>query len=707
MAVLNKIRKQSLVLIVVIALALFSFVLADLFRNSDALTSKSQDVVATINGKDIGRVDFMNKVENMRRQLGPTATTMQAMNRIWDQEVRSAVMNSQFDAIGFTVEKDQMRDLLKTNLSNNPDFQNEAGIFDENKLNEYIANLKATSAVAYQQWVDYEKSIATDALEQNYNNMFKAGMIGTLAEGELEHSLEGNKVDLKYVQIPYSAIQDSTIAVSKAEITSYINANKKKYKVDATRDLTYVEFKEVASVEDEENIKAELAKFLTQRVEYDNGVNDTILPFSKVKDYDNYINFKADSDIKFNDSYVLKSALSPIVADTLFSMSEGEIYGPYKGSGYLNLTKVIARTKMPDSVKARHILIPFIGSNSATAETTQTEVQAKQTADSIMSVIKKDTSKFVSLLDFSVDKASNAKEGVLDWFTYSTMVPAFRDYSFINKTGDIGVVKSPFGFHVIEILGQKNSLDYIKVGTIAYKIEPSEETQDLVFREASNFLIAAKDGDFQTLAEERNLTARPVNGIKVLDENMPGIGNKREMVSWAFKEDTKIGSVKQFDIAGGYVIAQLTNMKEDGLMNSEDASVTALPAIRKKKKADLIKARITATTLEDVAAAENQTVKSALAINMKNPTISGAGSEPLVVGTAFGLNEGDTSGLIEGVNGLYIIQVTKATPAATLDNYQSFANQVGAAKLNTVNTRLFNALKEASEIEDNRASTVQ
>jgi hypothetical protein len=42
-----------------------------------------------------------------------------------------------------------------------------------------------------------------------------------------------------------------------------------------------------------------------------------------------------------------------------------------------------------------------------------------------------------------------------------------------------------------------------------------------------------------------------------------------------------------------------------------------------------------------------------------------------------------------------------------LDNYQAFANQVQSAKVNTVNTKLYNALKEAAEIEDNRAKTVQ
>lgn len=70
MAVLNKIRQRSLFLILIIALALFSFVLSDLFRNSDALSAKSQNVVATINGKDITRIDFMKKVENVTRQMG-------------------------------------------------------------------------------------------------------------------------------------------------------------------------------------------------------------------------------------------------------------------------------------------------------------------------------------------------------------------------------------------------------------------------------------------------------------------------------------------------------------------------------------------------------------------------------------------------------------------------------------------------------------
>lgn len=708
MAVLNKIRQRGLFLIIVIALALFSFVIGDLFRNTDALVGKSQNIVATINGKDISREDFMQKVEVAQRQLGPNGTNTQAMNRVWEQEVRQAVLETQFEELGMTVEKDQMRDLLRTNLANSPEFQNEAGLFDENKLNEYIANLKETSAVAYAQWVDYENSIGVNALQQDYFNMVKAGMTGTLAEGKLEHMLESETIDIKYVQIPYTSIPDSTVSVSKSEISSYINKHKKQYEVEATRDIRYVEFKEAATVEDENNIKQDLANLLKDQVVYNEVTknNDTIKGFATVTNHKVFVN--SNSDIKFEDRFKFKSDLPASVADTIFNMNVGDVYEPYKDGNYFKLTKVIAAIQMPDSVKARHILIPYVGAASAQPDVTQSKEQAKKTADSLLSVLKKDNSKFGEFVStYSSDQGSVANGGSYDYFTYNTMVPEFRDYVFQNNVGDMDVVETVYGYHIIEVEGQKNKQRAIKVATVAREIEPSETTINQVFRDASNFEIAIEEGDFETVAKEKDLAVRPVNGIKVLDENIPGLGNQRAMVRWAFEEGTEVGDYKRFNLNGGYAIVQVTATNAAGLMNTEQASVTALPAIRKEKKAALIKDRISATTVEDVAAAENQTVKTALAINMKNPTISGAGKEGLVVGTAFGLKEGETSKLIEGEKGVYMVQVTKKTPAPELDNYQGFANQVGTSKMNNVNTKLYNALKEASDIEDNRANTVQ
>ncbi|MFI1742900.1 SurA N-terminal domain-containing protein [Thalassobellus sediminis] len=706
MAVLNKIRQRSLFLIIVIALALFSFVLADLFKNGDALTAKSQNIVATINGKDITREDFLQKVEAAQRQAGPNATSTQVMNRVWDQEVRQAVMGTQFEELGITVEKDQMRDLLKTALATNPQFLNEAGLFDENKLNEYIANLKETSPAGFEGWVNYEKSIAANGLQQNYFNMVKAGLTGTLAEGELEHKLEGNKVDIKFVQVAYSSIADSLVKVSKSDIENYISKNKKKYEVDASRDIKFVEFKEVPSIEDENAIKSDLKGLLKDKVEYNKAskVNENIVGFLNTTNNEDFIN--ANSDIKFDKRFVFKSNLPTAVADSIYNLNEGEVFGPYKDNGYFKISKLIAIKQIPDSVKVRHILLPFIGSQSAGQDVVQTEAEAKVTADSLLKVLKSNRSKFPEFVkEFSSDKGSVEKEGRYDWHAYNTMVPEFNDFEFEGKVGDLGVVKTVFGFHIMEIEGQKDKKRAVQVGTIAREIEPSEKTIDKIFRDASNFEIAVGKNDFEEVAKESKFTVKPVNGIKVLDENIPGVGSQRPIVRWAFEEDAEIGNVKRFSVPNGYVIAQLVAKHEEGLMSADDATASVLPIIRKEKKAQMIRDRVSATTLEDLAAAENTTVRSASAINMKTPTISGAGREPLVVGAAFGLNEGETSKLIDGTNGVYMVQVTKITPAVELDNYQAAANRVEQQKINVVSSKLYNALKEASVIEDNRAKT--
>ena len=169
---------------------------------------------------------------------------------------------------------------------------------------------------------------------------------------------------------------------------------------------------------------------------------------------------------------------------------------------------------------------------------------------------------------------------------------------------------------------------------------------------------------------------------------------------------TNVGDVRRFNIqgSGGYAVVILAAKNKKGLMSVEKASVTAIPEIRKEKKASLIRARITGTTLEGIATSENQTVKTALAINMKTPTLSGAGREPKVIGTAFGLKEGEISKPIDGNLGVYIVQTTKFTPAGVLPNYQAAANRIGTTKTNTINTVLYDALKNASEIEDNRAT---
>ena len=704
MAVLNKIRQRSLFLIVIIALALFSFVLADLFKSGSSFSAKSQNIVATVNGKDIIREDFMQKVEAMQRQAGPNATSTQVINQVWEQELRQAIMATQFEKLGITIERDQMRDLLKTALATSPEFLNAAGLFDENKLNEYIANLKETSLEGYEGWNNYEKNLANNALQQNYFNMVKAGLTATLKEGELEHKLEGNKVDIQFVQIPYSSIDDAKVKVEKSDISNYIEKHKKQFEVEASRDIKFVQFNEVASGADEKAIVESLKELLKDKVEYNDvsKASETILGFLNTTNNENFVN--ANSDIKFDKRFVFKSTLPASVADSLYKLNEGQIYGPYKDNGYYKVSKIVAVKQVPDSAKVRHILIPFLGSQGATPEVTQTEAEAKKTADSLLGILKADKSRFPEFVTgYSSDQGSVKNEGRYDWHPYNSMVSEFNDFEFNGNVGDLGVVKTVFGFHIIEIEGLKENKKAIQIATVARKIEPSEATVDKIFRDASNFEIAIGKSNFEVVAKAKKYEVRPVNSLKILDENIPGVGSQRPIVRWAFEDDAKVGDIKRFNIPNGYVIAQLVAKHKEGLMSVEDASATVTPIVRNEKKAEMIRNKVSAKSLDAVAKSQNVTVQTATGINMKNPNITGVGREPLVVGSAFGLKQGQTSKLIDGAYGVYMIKVTKVENAVKLDSYQAVANRVEQQKLNVVTSKLYNSLKEASDIEDNRA----
>lgn len=715
MAILNKIRQRSLFLILIIALALFSFVLSDLFQNSAAF-SNTQDTVATINGEDINREAFMLKVENMQRQFGPGTSSTQVMNRVWDQEVRKILLQEQFEELGLSVEQDAMRHALKTNFAGYPEFTNEAGLFDENKLNEFIANLKAISPerallgnfeINYNEWVANEQAIALGVKEQAYFNMIKAGVVTTLAEAEMDHVLETESVDVSFVNIPYSSIDDKSIEVTNSDISKYINEHKKRFEVDASRDIVFVEFRESASEEDIAAIQTNVSNLMNDRVEFNevSKLNDSIKGFRNAKDVAAFINMYSDE--KYNDAFVPKASLPSVAQDSIFKLNVGQFYGPYKDNEMIKITKVVEEKFIPDSVKSRHILIPFVGSRAADVETTQTEEQAKATADSLLNIIKGNRSKFVDLLDFSIDKVSNEKEGVLDWYAYNAMVPEFRDYTFENKKGDLGVVKTDFGYHVIEILDQKEKSRVIKVATLAQAIAPSETTIDNVFNATSNFEIALQDKKFQDAAKAANLEVKPVNNLKELDENIPGLGNQRSIVRWAFEDGVKVGDYKRFSVPGvGFVVAQVTAVNKKGLMTPEAARAQVTPEVLKEKKAEMIRKKITGNTIEDVAKSQNVTVSSATAVTMKNPTLSGAGLEPKVVGTAFGLNEGQTSKLIDGKTGVFMVKVNKKSAALKLDNYQAKANTLSTTRVNASQTKAYNAIKESADIDDNRSKTV-
>ncbi|MFV5699599.1 peptidylprolyl isomerase [Flavobacterium sp. ZT3R17] len=693
MAVLAKIRQRSALLIAAIAIALFAFIIQDLIGKG-GLGQNTKDV-GSIDGKDIAFEDFRIKVSNVEKsQEGITSTA--AANRVWDQEVSIALLTSEFDKLGLRVGEKHLLEVLKAdqNIGKNPLFLNAAGMFDIAKFKEYF---KSNPAQA-QYLKDREKDAELNAKYQIYNTLVKAAVYTTESEGKLKYEMEANKVNFAYVAGLYSTIKDSDVKVTDTEIVDFMKKNEKKYKADESREVEYVLIEDKASAADENEVKSKINGLLSGSVVYNQatGKNDTLPGFRAATNNIEFVN--SNSDVPYDSTYVAKKDLPAVDADRLFNLAPGEVYGPYMFGKYYCISKSMGK-KLGVNAKASHILISYEGTQVPNQKEKRNKEQAKAKAEAILAQVNANPESFLMLAFTNSDDSSAQQGGDLGYFGQNQMVKPFNDFVFNNSIGKVGLVETPFGFHIIKITDKQ---DGIRLATVAQKIEASEATSDKIFTQATKFEMDATDKDFDKVAKDMKLTiAAPVT-VKAMDETFGPLGNQRTIVRWAFEGDTKLGAVKRFEVANlGHVIAKVKSIDKSGLVSITLARPYVEPILKNKKKAELIKAKMTGASLEAIAKATGSTVQQATGVTMENPMLDGAGQEPQVVGNAFALMANKLSAPIEGNTGVYVVKNVSTVKAPALKSHEAYVAKLKAQSASDVN-RVIPALKGNAKIEDNR-----
>lgn len=703
MAILSKIRERSMALILVIGLALFAFVL-DPSSIEDFFNSSKVNTVGEVAGETITRKEFSEALEAYRAQYGGRVTEMQASNDVWNSLIRQKVYQTQLANAGIIVgEADVWSALVnEPSIKDNPQFQNAAGLFDEEILKEFLATIKEDSSqrATWEAWTDYMAQIKDNLEYTTYNNLITAGLGASLKEGEQQYINNNTKFNAEFVFLPYTSIADSLIEVNKSEIEAYIKEHKEQFEVKETRDISYVKFNITPTANDEIAIKEDLSKLLE-----DNAVSKGF------KNTTNLVEFftENDSDIPFNNAYNFKNTISVTIADAVFKGKKGDVFGPYKDNGYFKLSKITDIVKMPDSVKGSHILIPFVGSVSASQDTKKTEDQAKKAADSIFSLVKGNKTKFASIADELNPDGTKGKGGDIGWITKDIAFSPnfdedFANYLFFNKSGEISVVKTKFGYHIIRVDETKNTQEAYRLATFGKEIQPSQDTENAVFQDAETFALALSQGkNFDDVVKEKQLEAQPVIGLQVLEENIPGVGNQREIVQWAFNKENDLGSYQRFDVNGGYIVAVLTNKTEKGLMSAAKASQIVRPIIVNRKKAEMLKNKMNGTTLDDIAKENNTIVNTASTITLESPMLTGVGFEPIIIGAMSAAKENQVFTKVTGSRGVFAFKVVSRELPVALPNYDTFRKQIQAQRKTQTNF-MYEAIKKAANIEDNRGT---
>ncbi|MGB5980807.1 MAG: peptidylprolyl isomerase [Nonlabens sp.] len=699
MAILGKIRSQGAILILVIALALFAFIIQGSLNSGG---QSPDDAIGYVGDTEINQQTFATMVENTQRSRGGQMTTVQTVNSVWEQMVRNAVLDEQMDAAGIEVTDKEVAERIKNSSRSNPQFQNEDGTFSEAKFALYVKDMEDNNT---DQWNIYVQQIADGARQEKFFNLLKSGIVGTNSEGEMEYRMANDNRSFQYVQIPYSSIPDSTVEVTSGEIQKYMNDHKDRFKSEAQRDIEFVLFKDEASAADLQ----EMRKKLSLRKTTDNStynVNtkkaEEIKSLADAEDKQNYVN--RFSDQPYNGNWQLVQSLTSAQKNVGGSFEVGSMFGPYQDNGYLKLSLVEDKRQVMDSVQNRHILVSYEGAERSTA--TRSKEEAEKTADSIFDLIGQSKSKFDNKFDYFEENTDLAKGEDLGWTVYTknakNLAEGYRNFLFQNDEGTIGIAESSFGYHIIRLDETANPLDEVKLATIANRVISSKQTGKDLYTQTVKFQQAAETGDFAELAKENDVTVKPVNNLKPLDESLPGVKKNRGIVKWAFDKEREIGDIERFETTEGYIIARLKAVREEGMQTTQEASSTVTPILRKEKKAKMIMDKITNSEIAAIAKVQGQSLKNASKINRKNPTIPGPGTEPMVVGTVFGLENGATSAPIKGESGVFVVKVTGIEDAPDLQNYSSNANQVATRTANQSTSQLVEALKKSADIEDNR-----
>ncbi|MBC7720933.1 MAG: peptidylprolyl isomerase [Pedobacter sp.] len=698
MSVIQKIRdKGGWIMITFIALALIAFVLQDrglggrgggVFGNTTTM--------GKVNGVVIDKTDFENKLAFTEKMYGQQAGSReQLIGGVWNQEVDKIITGQEYDKLGLTVTGKELTDVLfdpQTSPLKREFSDPQTGEFKVGDAKNAFAQIKKSKNAEQVEMINqaYIEPTIQQTLRTKYSALLQAAAYVPKWLVEKTQADNNAVAAISFVSVPYSSIVDSTIKITEDDILSYAKKHHKEFdKDEETRSISYIAFASTPSGTDS-------AATLTQ-------INALKADFSATVDAKAYIG-KVGSEMAYYDGYFSKTRIQQANKDTIVKLNVNQVFGPYLDANNYVLAKMISIKTQPDSVKVRHILIAT--SDPRSGQQIKPDSIAKKTIDSIELAIKGGANFDTLCLKYS-DDGTKDKGGVYDYFPQGKMVGAFNDFSFDKPVGSKGVVKTEYGYHYIEVLGQKNPQPAYKVAYLAKPIISSNETVTTASTAAAQFAATSKNKkSFDENALKLNKLPMPSGDIKPVDFAVQSVGtggDSRKLVRWVY--DNSTGDISEpFEMGDKYIVAVITSVSKPGLPSVGTLRPLVENLVRNEKKAkQIIDTKFKGTTLEAIATSAATTVQKADSVLFSNPFIPGVGMEPKVAGAAFNKDlKGKVSEAIAGSGGVYAVRV------------ESIGAKAGASDVNSIKQTLMqsqkmaayrsgDALKKSASIKDNRS----
>ena len=703
MATLQTIRNRAGLLVsIFIGLALIAFIVGDALNSGASIFNSERNQVGKIDGESISIMDFQNRVtknEDMVKMMNNTTALneeQQAMlrNNTWQQLVMEKLLGQEYEEIGLTVSGDELYDvMLGENMSPaiRQLFQDpNTGMVDKERALMVIRQLITLPDSDPQKlyWLNMEEEISTNRKITKYHDLISKALYVTDEQAQANAQAAASKSDISYIVKNYSSIEDSTIQVSNREIKEYYKEHQNRFEQPEARRIVYVNFDIDASGEDFTE---------TEKV-----VKDLIEEFAAASDPMEFVNLSSDK--KADRTYYKKSEITNNdLANFLFKNKTG-VFGPYLDNNAYKISRVGASRMLPDSLRARHILIAPQNNDYA---------RAKAVADSLANLLKKGANFEALAKKHSTDQNSAVNGGDLGWFNQNTMVQPFSDTVFFSKRNEIKVVVTQFGAHVVQVTNMAKPVEKIQIATVEKEVIPSNKTINKIYNDARSFAMnITNQDDFNKKVDDYALTKR-IATVGKNERTIAGIENAREMIRRIYMAEepgviyTTDGSII-FENGNKYTVAVLTEIDEEGIapINKIASEIRSI-LIQKKKAEQLSKefasAQQGSESLLSIAQKTGTEVKEAADISFTSFQIPGAGIEQKVIATASVIEQGKISAPIAGNQGVYVIVVNnRTTDKVTPETIQQTKESLQQSNMYRTNYQAVQAILKNGNVIDQR-----
>ena len=700
MAIIGSIRKQSGLAVIIVGVAIAAFVIGDFGKKRARGTTD----IAVVNGEEIPYVDFSAKVEealtNQKETRGNDKVTdqesFQTRENVYDAMVKEVIMGKEYEELGLVVSPEELFDQVQGKQPHRFILQYfkdpKTGMYDPAMVLNYLKQLDQMEPKAKKQWLSFEKAIKEDRQENKFINLVAKSFYMPRTFLEQDFMNQNRSMQVRFVAPNPFIIPDSTVKITDADYQEFYDKNKHLfYQDEAFRDIDFVIF--------------DVSPSPTDRKRTAQDVELLFKDFNSSPDPITFMN--ANSDKKYDSIFVKKGVLPAKLDTLLFDAKVGDFIQPYEDNNVWYMAKLIDRQERPDTMKGWQCMIAFNSPNNDKIK--RTKEQAKVKADSLMNILKKKPELFDNFVQNVSDFGNNKEASELKSITDGNPgLNLFFDAGLKMKPKEFKVIETMVGYSIFRLDSKTNPIEKIKAAVLARNIDPSNQTYQDNYTKASAFAGQNRTSEtFDRASSVQGLQKRQAQGMKETDNSVMGMSNAREVIRWAFSENTKVGDISPvFDLQGKYMVAILKGATPKGLVPLDLIKPRITVTVKGYKKVFVVKDRITSVMNNDkdlysIAAKLNVKVDTGV-ITFGGMNRSPIARDPVVLGILFTSPTGKLLGPLQGRYGAYAVIIDGMNePGKSNDYSREFYTQKQNFE-QRAESAIYPALQKTAKISDSR-----